>query len=172
MKRLLIRGKESIKKQIQLYFAGNDEAKYIQRLHAILLFIEKEAESCDSVGDLLGHSLRTISNWIKRINESGDIACLRSRKQAGRPSRLSDVQRQELRLVTAKALDIEDNKWDGNRLSAYITGHYGITMRPRTCQRLFHQLGIRPKRAYRSVSEDAKEKKGATGKKLDGNEKY
>jgi transposase len=155
MKRLMIKGKEGIKEQIQLYFTGNEEAKYIDRLHAIILFIEKEEESCDSVGGMLGHSPRTISNWIRRINETGDIACLRSKKQQGRPSRLSEAQRQWLRSVTDEPPGnhgVVGNKWDGKNLSEYIAGHYGITLRERTCQRLFHQLGIRPKRSYRAVS--------------------
>jgi transposase len=162
MKRMLIRDQERIKEQIQLYFTGNDEAKFIHRLHAILLFLEKEEESCDSVGNLLGHSPRTISNWIKRINASGHIDHLRSKKQSGRPSRLSDAQRAELRLITAESPEnhgIACNKWDGKNLSAYIELHYGIIMRTRTCQRLFHQLGIKPKRSYRSLSESGKRKK-------------
>jgi len=162
MKRLLIGEQESIKAQIQSYFTGNDEAKFIHRLHAILLFTEKGTESCDSVGDLLGHSPRTISNWIKRINESGDIESLRSKKQSGRPSRLSEAQRRELRLITAESPEkhgIAGNKWDGKSLSAFIGLQYGITMRPRTCQRLFLQLGIRSKRAYRALSGPGKEKK-------------
>jgi len=155
MKRLIINGQESVKEQIQLYFTGNDEAKYIHRLHAILLFMEREESSCDSTGVLLGHSPRTISNWIRRINETGDIESLRSKKQSGRPTRLSEKQRLELVAVTGESPEkhgIPGKKWNGKRLSAYIEEHYGIIMRTRTCQRFFHQLGIRPKRAYPVVS--------------------
>ncbi|MDR2543523.1 MAG: helix-turn-helix domain-containing protein [Treponema sp.] len=157
MKRLTVSRSENIKEQIQLYFSGNDEAKYIHRLHALLLFTEKEAESCDSIGLLLGHSPRTISNWIKRINESGNIESLRSKKQSGRPSRLSEIQRQELRSVIVESPEKHGftcNKWNGKSLSAYITAHYGIIMRTRTCQRLFHQLGG-INHAQAGVSEEA-----------------
>lgn len=173
MKRLLIKDKESIREQIQRYFTANDEAKFIHRLHAILLFTEKEEESCDSAGALLGNSPRTISNWIKRINETGDITSLRSKKQAGRPSRLSEARRQELKLITAeppKEHGMDGNKWDGKNLSSYIEVQYGITMRKRTCQRLFHQLGIKPKRAYRVLSGAGKEKKVIHSKKSERNE--
>jgi transposase len=168
MKRLLIRRQDIIKRQIHLYLSGNDEAKFIHRLHAILLFIEKEKESCDSVGDMLGHSPRTISNWIKRINDTGDIACLRSKKQSGRPSRLSEVQREELRSIAGESPEehgIAGKKWDGKSLSSYIERHYGITMKTRTCQRLFHQLGIKPKRSYRAVSRTGNEKASSPSKK-------
>jgi transposase len=151
MKRLQISGRESIREQIQLYFTGNDEARYIHRLDAILMFTEKENESCNSAGTLLGHSPRTISNWIRRVNETGDIESLRSKKQSGRPSRLSEAQRQELKSHIIESIDshaVSVNKWDGKRLAGYIKEQYGIVMKPRTCQRLFHQLGIKPKRAY------------------------
>ena len=99
MKRLVIKNKEEIKKKIQHYFERNEEAKFIHRLHGILLFSEKEDESCDSIGALFGNSPRTLSNWIKRVNETGDIESLRSKKQSGRPSRLSEEQQQELKIV-------------------------------------------------------------------------
>ena len=155
MKRLIINGQESVKKQIQLYFAGNDEAKYIHRLHTILLYTEREEASCNSTGLLLGHSPRTISNWIRRINETGDIESLRSKKQSGRPTRLSEKQRQELVAVIGESPEkhgISGEKWNGKRLSAYIGEHYGIIMRTRTCHRLFHQLGVRSKRSYPVVA--------------------
>jgi hypothetical protein len=85
MKRLVIKDREGIKDKIQSYFTGNEEAKFIHRLHGVLLFSVKEDESCDSIGALFGNSPRTVSNWIKRINETGDIESLRSKKQSGRP---------------------------------------------------------------------------------------
>ena len=66
---------------------------WIAVVHGVLLFTEKEEESCDSIGALFGNSPRTVSNWINRINERGDIESLRSKKQTGRPSRLSEEQR-------------------------------------------------------------------------------
>jgi len=167
MKRLVIKDKEGIKEKIQLYFAGNDEAKFIHRLHAILLFTENQAESCDSAGHLLGNSPRTISNWIKRINETGDIESLRNKKQPGRPTRLKELQRRQLRFVIQESPEkhgISKKKWDGKSLSAYIGKRYCIVMKTRTCQRLFHQLGfdIKSKRACPVVGRGAKRKKPNT----------
>ena len=87
MKRLVVKNSEGIKEKIQNYFVGNEESKFIHRLHGVLLFVEKEDESCDSIGVLFGNSPRTVSNWIKRVNETGDIESLRSKKQPGRPPR-------------------------------------------------------------------------------------
>lgn len=62
MKRLSINNKALIISMIQDYFQRNEEAKFIHRLHGILLFASKETESCDSIGALFGNSPRTISN--------------------------------------------------------------------------------------------------------------
>ena len=42
MKRLVIKDRESINEKIQAYFSGNEEARFIHRLHGVLLFSEKE----------------------------------------------------------------------------------------------------------------------------------
>jgi transposase len=162
MKRLVIQNKDGIKEKIQAYFTGNEEAKFIHRLHGVLLFVEKEDESCDSIGALFGNSPRSVSNWIKRINETGDIESLRSKKQSGRPPRLSDGQRLELKSIIQDSPEqhgIARNIRDGKSLSACIEQRYGIVLKTRTCQRLFHQLGFSLKRARPVVARANEEKK-------------
>jgi transposase len=167
MKRLVLQNKSAIKESIQSYFSGNEESRFIHRLHGILLFSEKEDESCDSIGALFGNSPRTISNWIKRINATGDIESLRSKKQQGRPPRLTEEQKQELKIVLQDLPEkhgITSNLWDGKSLSAYIERHYGVIVKTRTCQRLFHQLGFSLKRARPVVSRGNEEKKAESKK--------
>jgi transposase len=167
MNRLILVNETILKEKIHSYFEGNEEAKFIHRLHGVLLFLEKKNESCDSIGALFGNSPRTISNWIKRINATGDIESLRSKKQSGRPPRLSQEQKQELILVIQQSPEkhgITSNVWDGKSLSAYIEKRYSIVMKTRTCQRLFHQLGFKLKRA-RPVVARANEEKKAESKK-------
>jgi len=167
MKRLVINDKGSIKAKIQHYFERNEEARFIHRLHGILLFSEKEDESCDSIGALFGNSPRTVSNWIKRVNATGDIESLRSKKQSGRPPRLSEAQRQELKVILQEPPEkhgISTNVWDGKSLSAFIQQQYGIVLKTRACQRLFHKLGFSLKRA-RPVVARADEIKKSESKK-------
>ena len=167
MKRLTVSNKESITSKIQDYFTKNEEAKFIHRLHGVLLFINKEEENCDSIGALFGNSPRSISNWIRRINETGDIESLRSKPQPGRPSRLNSNQKEELREVLQKPPEesgIPCNLWDGKSLSAYINIHYGIDLKVRSCQRLFHELGFSLKRARPVVSRADEAKKEASKK--------
>ena len=167
MKRLVINDKGSVKSKIQHYFERNEEARFIHRLHGILLFSEKEDESCDSIGALFGNSPRTVSNWIKRVNATGDIESLRSKKQSGRPPRLSEAQRQELKVILQEPPEkhgISTNVWDGKSLSAFIQQQYGIVLKTRACQRLFHKLGFSLKRA-RPVVARADEIKKSESKK-------
>ena len=167
MKRLEVTNKERITSEIQSYFERNEESKFIHRLHGVLLFINKEDESCDSIGALFGNSPRSVSNWIKNINKTGDIESLRSKPQSGRPSRLNSQQKEELKEVLQK--NPEDsgmpcNLWDGKSLSSYIKTRYGIDLKVRSCQRLFHTLGFKLKRP-RPVVARADEEKKAESKK-------
>jgi len=175
MKRLVIKNKEGIRAKIQGYFSGNEESKFIHRLHGVLLFLEKDDESCDSIGALFGNSPRTVSNWVKRVNETGDIESLRSKKQPGRPSRLSEEQRMELKAVIQEPPEkhgIPINIWDGKSLSYYIEKRYHIVMKTRTCQRLFRQLGFTLKRARPVVARTNEEKKAESKKTSRKNRKW
>jgi transposase len=167
MKRLIVENKEEISRQIRSYFERNTESRFIHRVHGILLFIEKESESCDSIGYLFGNSPRTISNWIKKLNSSGDLESLRDEPRPGRPSRLSLGQKLELKEILQRqpeASGMTGNIWDGKTLSAYIERRYGIILKVRTCQTLFHQLGFSLQRARPKVSK-GDEKKKAEAKK-------
>ena len=146
MKRMVLDKKTGVINQIHSYIEKNSEAKFIHRLHVILLFAEEKNGSCDSLGALFGISPRSISNWIKRINRTGDIESLRSKPQSGRPSRLTKNQMNELSLVLQELPEkwgMSGSQWNGVNLSAYIYQRYGIMLKVRSCQRLFHKLGVK-----------------------------
>jgi transposase len=169
MQRLELINQENIVAQIHRYFEHNEEAKYIHRLHGILLFASKPAESCDSIGALFGNSPRTISNWIKKVNSTGSLESLRSTPQSGRPSRLNCIQQAEIKKVLQEPPEnhgIATNIWDGKSLSAYILEHYGIILRVRACQNLFHKLGFSLKRARPVVARGDEQKKEESKKTL------
>jgi transposase len=109
----------------------------------ILLFAEKKGESCDSLGAFFENSPRSISNWIKRVNMTGDIQSLWSKPTFGRPPRLSKAQRDEIKLVLRESPEkqgMDVKRWSGSSLSSYISRHYGISLKVRACQRLFRKL--------------------------------
>jgi transposase len=145
MRRLVLENKTDIINQIRGYLESSSEAKFIQRLQVILLFAGKANESCDSIGALSGHSPRSISNWIKRVNRSGHIESLRSIRNPGRSPRLTKAQKAGIKKVIEESPEkcgMKGMRWSGKNLSLYISRQYGITLRDRSCQRLIHELGV------------------------------
>jgi len=143
MKRLVLENKNSIVHQIQGYLEKNSEAKFIHRLQVIQMFADSEDKSCERVGALFGNSPRSISNWIKRVNQTGDIESLRGKSQLGRPSRLTASQKDELRMLLQSPPEkygMKGKKWSGISLSAYISSRYGVKVNVRSCQRLIQVL--------------------------------
>jgi transposase len=143
MKRLILENKDGVVEQIHDYLENNAEAKFIHRLQVILMFANKEDESCDSLGALFGNSPRSISTWIKKVNQTGSIASLRSKSPSGRPTRLTKVQKDELKYVFQELPEkwgLQANTWGGKNLSSYISQHYGIALEVRSCQRLIRKL--------------------------------
>lgn len=164
MQRLIIKNSGQIESSIQEYFKTNPEADFIHRLHGILLFIKDNKSSCDSIGAMFGNSPRTISNWIKKINETGDLDSLRSKPKPGRPARLSGKQKEELKLAIINPPEqsgVNANIWDGKTLSHYIKIKYDIELKVRACQNLFHELGFSLKRARPVVAKGDPQKKDA-----------
>jgi transposase len=162
MKRLEVINKEKIQFQIQEYFNHHTESRFLHRLHGILLFISREEESCDSTGALFGNSPRTVSNWIRRINETGDLESLREKARSGRRSKLSLKQKEELKEILQRPPEksgIATNIWDGKSLSYYIKKEYNVELKVRACQKLFHELGLSLKRARPVVSKTDPAKK-------------
>ena len=164
MQKLAIVQKENIENLILDYFKKNDEAKFIHRLHGILLFLKDEKSTCDSVGLMFGNSPRTISNWVKKVNESSTLEVLRTQNKTGRKPRLNEVQLAEIKLALQKNPEqsgVTANIWDGKSLSFYIDKKYGIILGVRRCQKLFHELGFSLKRARPIVSKGDLVKKEA-----------
>jgi transposase len=155
MQILELNSSEQIKKKIQEYFRKNEEAKFIHRLHGILLKIDNKDTACQTIADLFGHSSRTISNWINKVNETGDIEVLRDKIKPGRNTKLNMNQLVIIKDTLQKAPElsgISANIWDGKSLSFYIEKEFKIALGVRQCQRLFKKLGFSLKRARPIVS--------------------
>ena len=141
MKRLVLKNKDSVVNQIRGYLENNSEAKFIHRLQVVLLFAEDEDKSCDSLGALFGHSPRSISNWVKKVNQTDDIESLRSKLKSGRPSRLTKNQKEAIKTVlreTPEKHGMQGKRWNGRILASYISQHHGIALNARSCLRLIN----------------------------------
>jgi transposase len=164
MQRLTIQKKENIQELIQDYFRKNEESQFIHRLHGVLLLLKDEKSTCDSIGLLFGNSPRTVSNWIKKINQEGTLEALRTKVRCGRTPKLNADQLTEIKIVLQKPPEesgISSNIWDGKSLSFYIEKKYSIKLGVRRCQKLFHELGFSLKRARPIVSKGNELKKEA-----------
>jgi len=143
MKRLVLENSDSIVNQIRSYLDSNGESQFIHRLHVLMRFGISKDESCDSLGALFGHSPRSVSNWIKKVNRTGDIESLRNKPLPGRPPRLTKAQKCAIKEVLQNSPEkcgIPGKKWNGMNLSSYINGRYGIVLKERSCQRLLRKL--------------------------------
>ena len=145
MKRLELKNKTQITAQIRSYLESNPESIYFHRLQIIHLFATKEKETCESLGALFGNSPRSISNWIKKLNQKGVIESLRCDSQVGRPSRLTQAQKHELMMVLQEKPDRHGEtgkRWNGMNLSQFVSRRYGVVLSVRACQLLLRELSL------------------------------
>jgi transposase len=146
MKRLDLENKANIITQIRSYLESNSEAKFIHRLQVILQYAEGKEETCDRLGIQFGNSPRSVSNWIKKLNRTGVIESLRCNQQTGRPKRLTQAQKHELRMVLSETPEKHGEtgkRWNGINLSRYIARCYGIALSVRACQLLLSEPDFR-----------------------------
>ncbi len=167
MQKLKVKNKEEIKKQIYQYFQESDEARYIHRLHGILLLIDNEENNCASIGTLFNNSPRSLSNWVHKINSKGTIDVLKDQTRPGRSPRLTDENLHQLKKIIQRHpedVGISANIWDGKTLSHYIEKEFGVIIKVRQCQRLFKKLGFSLKRARPMMANGDPEKKAMSKK--------
>ena len=115
------------------------------------------------ISELSGVPRRTLSKWVKIVDEEGFDA-LRGKAKTGRSSKLSKEQKEKIREALINSpKEYGYFKWDGISLSDYIKNQYDIDLCVRQCQRLFHELGfsiIRPQ-IYPSLGDSNEEEREA-----------
>lgn len=174
MQKLELKSPEEIKIEIQKYFKKSEEAKFIHRLHGILLKIDNKDNACETIAQLFGQSSRTISNWINKVNRAGSIEVLRDKAKPGRNSKLDFEQLDKIKSVLQSPPELSGvsaNIWDGKSLAFYIKKEFDVELGVRQCQRMFKKLGFSLKRARPIVSKGDAEKKEASKKTKRANEK-
>lgn len=124
--------------------SSSDDAKYISITIVNLLL---RGLNTKLVADACGETDRTLSNWVRTVDEQG-FEALRPQKHPGRPQSLTECQKQNIKAAVASDPNAFGyTVWDGPSLSDYIASQYGISLCVRQCQRLLHELGfalIRP----------------------------
>ena len=147
--------KESLIAEGKRIVSSTDDAKYLRKVTIVNLMLN--GASASSLSACCGETSRTLSSWMKAVDEKG-FEALRVKKQPGRPFRLTPEQKEEIKVaILSDPSDSGYNVWDGPSLSDYINQKYGITLGVRQCQRLFHELGFAQIRPQAFPSKDHEE---------------
>lgn len=166
MRKLKINNPDDIIKEIQDYFSKVPEGDFLHRLHAI--FLVALDQDCLTVARLFNKSIRTIHSWVNTVNNYG-INALKTSQRPGRPSRLGDLEKEQLKKdlkLSPEIFGYNQVAWDGILLSKYLQERYGVILRPRMCQYLFHELGFSLKRPRKITAKASKQKREAFKKTL------
>ena len=140
-----INNREELLTQGRSIVSESADNKFVHRVSMVNLMLS--GFSAKELAKYCGESERTLQSWLKKVDEQG-WETLISKKQTGRPSRLSNQQVEEIRIaVQANPEQSGYNVWDGPTLSDYIKSQYGIEYGVRASQYLLHRMGfslIRP----------------------------
>ena len=143
MEKLIFDDSDIVKVALQQEISRSPESRYDHRLHGLLFLCH--GMSSYEVGNLLGHSPRTIQYWFHRFQREGLMGLLDAEGR-GRRSSLNPRQQKQLEADLRKppsALGYPQGQWDGVLLSHHLGRKFGSKVGARQCQRLFHQLGFR-----------------------------
>ena len=137
----------------------SDDARFIRKVTIVNLMLD--GMSANDLAPACGESPRTLTRWVKAVDEGG-FESLRSPKKPGRPGSLTNIQKDTIKVAIASdPSDYGYNVWDGPALSDYIRKEFGVVLCVRQCQRLFHELGfalIRPQTFPSKGDEDSPER--------------
>ena len=167
MRRLVVDNSPESIAQIQQEIRRNNDSRYDHRLHGILLVAQ--GQTCSYAAQLLGHTVKTLENWVNAFNENG----FNGIKDEPRPGRPTSLNHEELLQIdhdlrqNPREFGYSQNLWDGKLLSHHIEKEFGKTIGTRQSQRLFHKLGFRQRKPRPLIASSDPEKQ-ADFKKTDG----
>jgi len=125
---------------IRKEFRRSEEARYIHRLHGVLLVLL--GLSTVKAGKLLGDPQRTVAHWVGQWKTRG-LSGLKDGEKSGRPGILNPKQREALASALAKLpadSRLKGEAWTGALVASLLKKRYGITLSPRHCHRLLQAL--------------------------------
>lgn len=139
---LFIQDVEKVRAELADYFASNEDARYVRRLDMLLLLCDHH--SIPSVAGLFKVDPTTLQRLVHRFNRAGRDG-LRDQPGRGRRARLDQASRQRLQAELKEppgAYGYDQTTWSGKLLAHHLQTHYGVQLKVRRCQTLFHQLGF------------------------------
>jgi putative transposase len=130
---------------IRKEFRRSDEARYIHRLHGVLLVLL--GLSTVKAGKLLGTPQRTVAYWVAQFKAHG-LDGLHDREKSGRPRALTETQLRTVRKAlfqSPQAFGIDAESWTNVVLSSLLRERYDVTLSARQCSRLLLKLRVKTK---------------------------
>lgn len=121
---------------IRKEFRRTAEARYIHRLHAVLVVLK--GLSTVAAGKLLGDPQPSISRWVTQFRKHGPTS-LRDREKPGRPSALNPIQMKSFALALRKApsaAGLEGKAWTGVLVCIFLKKRFGVRLTIRHSRRL------------------------------------
>ena len=104
----------------------------------------------EEIADILDVSVSSVGKWRRKLRENGDdLTCLVRRKGSGRPPRLTDTQKQELKnLILDGALKsgYSDERWTSKIIADVIHKTFDVQLAPRSVRQILPTLGLSPQK--------------------------
>jgi len=103
-----------------------------------------ELQDCTKIAELVRKSRKTVQTWVKIFNERG-LEGLIPNSPPGRPSRLSQGQKNELKLDILRhprELGYEFSNWEGKFVAEHIYVKFGVFLTVRAAQKLLYALSF------------------------------
>lgn len=154
VRKLQIEDAEVMRIALQQEIGRSEESRYDHRLHGLLLITA--GQSCRQVAELFGEDGTTVQRWVRRFEQGGGLESLREGERAGRPRMLVAAQWRKLQSDLRKSprgFDLAATLWDGPVLSEHLRRRYGVDLGVRQCQRIFRQIGFRPRKPRPQVAQ-------------------
>ena len=138
----------------QMIVSSTEDSKFQHKVECVNIVLGGMMPS--ELSNYVAESKNTITNWVKIADEQG-FEALHTRKQPGRPTKLTKEQLDELEGILNDDEPSEHGYrvWDGPSVSSLIQERYGVSLSARQCQRMFHGFNmslIRPQ-TYPSLGE-------------------
>jgi len=140
MKRIIIPNVETYLAAIPAEIKQTRDARYAHRLEVVRFVLK--GHSPGEAAAFFNHSPRSIHNWLHRLADQG-LHGLDDVPPPGRPSRLSEQTREQLRQDlkhSPRELEYDQNLWDGILLSHHLDQKYSVALSVRSCQLRLQQL--------------------------------
>ena len=121
-------------------FHRSAEARYIHRLHGVLLVLS--GMSGIQAGKLLHDPTRSVSHWVSTFKKYG-LDGLKDAEKSGRPTILKASQQRALEAALRKSpqeAGLVGNAWTGALVASFINKRYHVQMTIRHCRRILRSL--------------------------------